>query len=99
MLTLRCENAPLAHSSRPRWALAFLLSLAQVSGCSHSSPPAIPALPPLPREGAAAPPRVNGAIGSPEALPPADVAYGAQGDTAAGSPGQTLSSEQGPGNI
>ena len=74
------------------------LSLAQISRCSHPTPPAIPALPLLPHEGAAAPPRVNGAIGSPEALPPAEVAYGAATSAARVTANRALS-ERGPGNI
>jgi general secretion pathway protein D len=99
MLKVRRENAPLAYRRWPRWLLAFLLSLAQISRCSHPTPSAIPALPLLPHEGAAAPPRVNGAIGSPEALPPAEVAYGADGRGGTEPSAQSRLSEQGPGNI
>jgi general secretion pathway protein D len=80
-------------------SLALLLGLAQISGCSHPSPPAIPALPPLPRGGAAAPPRINGAIGSPDALPSAQVAYGADDGIGGGSATQSRSSSAGPGDI
>lgn len=99
MLKLRRESAPLVHSRGSSRSLAFLLSLVQISGCSHPTPPAIPAMPPLPHAGAAAPPRVNGTIGSPEAVPPAEVAYGAANVGGSGSPGQSPSSEQHPGNI
>jgi general secretion pathway protein D len=98
MRKLRCRKAPFAHSRRPSWSLAFLLGVIQMSGCSRPSPPAIPALPPLPRGGAAAPPRINGAIGSPDALPPSDAAYGVVGGTGTGSSAQSRL-EQAPGNV
>jgi general secretion pathway protein D len=57
-----------------RWLLLF--GLAQLAACNHPSPPAIPALSPLPPGATAAPPRINGAVGAPDASPPAQVAYG-----------------------
>ncbi|HTI83003.1 MAG TPA: secretin N-terminal domain-containing protein [Acetobacteraceae bacterium] len=54
------------------------------------------ALPSLPETTAGAPPRVNGNVGSPQGLPPAELSYGTrqQQASAAGSPGN-----QGPGDI
>ena len=68
---------------RPHWSLAFLLALAQFAGCSRPSPPAIAASPSLPGGVTSAPARVNGAIGSPGDLPPAQVAYGQAGEASA----------------
>ncbi len=61
-----------------RWqrSLTCLLGLMPISGCNHPSSPAIPALSPLPNGATAAPPRINGAIGAPDALLPAGVSYG-----------------------
>jgi general secretion pathway protein D len=60
-----------------RWrSLILLLGVIQISGCNHPSPPAIPALSPLPSGATAAPPRINGAVGVPDALPPAGTSYG-----------------------
>jgi general secretion pathway protein D len=61
-----------------RWqrSLILLLGLTPISGCNPPSPPAIPALPSLPGGATAAPPRINGSIGAPDALPPAGVSYG-----------------------
>ena len=98
MPKLRRRKAPLAHSRRPGWSLAILLGVIQMSGCSRPSPPAIPALPPLPRGGAAAPPRINGTIGSPDALPPSEAAYGAVGGAGAAPSAQSRAA-QGPGNV
>jgi general secretion pathway protein D len=77
------------------------MGVVELSGCSHPSPPAIPALPPLPRSGEAAPPRINSRIGSPDALPPAQVAYGRDGSTAEGGGpgGQIRSSQDAAGDI
>jgi general secretion pathway protein D len=79
---------------RSRRSLAFLFGLVQISACSHPSPPAIPAALPLPN-GGAAPPRVNGAIGAPDALPPAQTAYGRAGEP----PSQSPAVEPGPGDV
>lgn len=59
-----------------RRCLAVFLSLAPLVGCNHPSPPAIAALPPLPGGATRAPSRINGSVGSPEALPPPQVSYG-----------------------
>ena len=80
--------------SLPR-ALTLLLGLIQVFGCTHVPPPAIPALSPLPNGATAAPPRINGAVGTPDALPPAQIAYGRQ-DQPSPEPSAT---EAGTGNI
>jgi general secretion pathway protein D len=85
----------IARKKRSCRELALLLALVQVFGCNRPSPPAIPALSPLPNGGAAAPPRINGAVGSPEALPPAQTAYG----SAATPPVPAAPAEQGPGDI
>ena len=69
-----------------RW-LTVLLGLAPLVGCNHPSPPAIQALSPLPPGATAAAPRINGSVGSPEALPPPQVAYGAPANTQTGQPG------------
>jgi general secretion pathway protein D len=61
-------------------SLALLLGLIELAGCNHPSPPAIPALSRLPNGGAAAPPRINGSIGTPDAVPPAQISYGASGE-------------------
>ncbi|MDR3529067.1 MAG: secretin N-terminal domain-containing protein, partial [Rhodopila sp.] len=79
-----------------RRALALLLGLVQMSACNHPSPPAIPALSPLPNGGNAAPPRVNGSVGAPDALPPAEVSYGRAGEPASA---QNPAVEQREGDI
>jgi general secretion pathway protein D len=93
-------RANIVRKARASRSLALLLGLAQISGCTHPSPPAIPALPALPQQGASAPPRINGSVGSPQALPPAQVAYGASGGTGSGS-GSAGSNPaaRGPGDI
>jgi general secretion pathway protein D len=85
----------IVRTQRSRRSLAFLLGLVQVSACSHPSPPAIPASSPLPNAAAAAPPRANGAIGAPNALPPAQTAYGRAGEP----PSQRPAVEAGPGDV
>ena len=67
------------RTQRSRRSLALLLGLIQLAGCNPPSPPAIPALAPLPGGASAAPPRINGSVGSPNTPPPADVAYGRDG--------------------
>jgi general secretion pathway protein D len=94
-----CGHAPLVRKRRSIRSLAFILGVVQISGCTQPSPPAIPALPPLARGGEAAPPRINGSVGSPNALPPAEVTYGTNGGAGAGSAGQSPSSGQGAGDI
>ena len=93
---MRANIVRKAPSSR---SLALLLGLAQISGCSHPSPPAIPALPPLPRDGAAAPPRIDGSIGSPNALPPAQIAYGGANGAGSAAGGPGTASAPGPGDV
>jgi general secretion pathway protein D len=77
-------------------SLAMLLGLLALPACNHPSPPAIPALAPLPNGGASAPPRINGTVGAPDALPPPELAYGR--DTAA-SAAQRPEAAQDPGDI
>ncbi len=86
----------IVRKQRSRQSLALLLGLLGVAGCNHPSPPAIPALAELPNGGAAAPPRINGAVGSTDSLSQEQVAYGR--DTEPSSP-QNPASEQGPGDI
>jgi general secretion pathway protein D len=57
-------------------SLQVLLGFIQLCACTHPSPPAIPGLSPLPDGGGVAAPRIDGSIGAPNALPPAQVAYG-----------------------
>src|ERR1700742_987246 len=66
------------RSFTPARSVALVLGLIQVAGCTRPSPPAISALSPLPNGATAAPPRINGSVGSPNALPPAQFAYGRQ---------------------
>jgi general secretion pathway protein D len=94
------EMGPITlRNRRSSRSLALLLGLAQLTGCSHPSPPAIPAMEPLPSGGAAAPPRVNGRIGAPNALPPAVVGYGSTGGAAAGGAGPAGTTEPGAGDV
>jgi general secretion pathway protein D len=65
-----------------RWLVLFALT--HLPGCNHPSPAAIPELSPLPPGATAAPPRINGAVGAPDALPPAQFAYGS--DSGQGAP-------------
>jgi general secretion pathway protein D len=60
---------------------AFVVGVTQLAGCTHPSPQAIPALSPLPNSVTSASPRLNGAIGSVVALPPAQVIYGQAGES------------------
>jgi general secretion pathway protein D len=76
-------------------SLTFLLGLIQIVGCTHTLPPAIPALSPLPNGATAAPPRINGAVGTPDALAPPQIAYGRQDQP----PSEPPATEAGPGNI
>jgi general secretion pathway protein D len=75
------------------------LVLAQVAGCTHPSPPAIPALSALPPGATAAPPRINGAVGAPDALPPPQVAYGAGTAGSSGPGAQAGGGEASAGDI
>ncbi|HQT75524.1 MAG: type II secretion system protein GspD [Rhodospirillales bacterium 20-64-7] len=61
---------------RPGLTVALALSTLPLSGCNPPPKPAVAALQPLPSGGQAAPPRVNGAVGTPDALPPAQFGYG-----------------------
>jgi general secretion pathway protein D len=76
-------------------SLTLLLGLIQIVGCTHTPPPAIPALSPLPNGATAAPPRINGAVGTPDALAPPQIAYGRQDQP----PSEPPATEAGPGNI
>ncbi|HEY0181869.1 MAG TPA: type II secretion system secretin GspD [Rhodopila sp.] len=86
------QNILRRRSSR---SLALMLGLVQMSSCSHPTPPAIPSLSALPSAAAAAPPRVNGTIGAPDALPPAQTAYGRDSEPTRQGP----TPESGPGDI
>jgi general secretion pathway protein D len=93
-------RANIVRKARASRSLALLLGLAQISGCTHPSPPAIPALPQLPQQGASAPPRINGSVGSPQALPPAQLAYGGSGGAGGGTGSAGANpATQGPGDI
>jgi general secretion pathway protein D len=85
----------IVRTQRSRQLLAFLLGLVHLSSCSHPQPPAIPALSALPGGTTAAPPRINGTVGSPGALPPALTAYGRTGEP----PAQGPAIAPGPGDI
>jgi general secretion pathway protein D len=74
---------------------AVLFGLITLTGCNRPSPPAIPALTELPSGASAAPPRLNGAVGSPNALPPPQVSFGKQNETSV----QPPAAEPGPGDI
>ena len=69
--------------------LLLLLLLGCVIGCERAEQPAIPALPELPGNPAAAPPRINSSVGAPQATPPAQISYGASDQPAIsrGAPG------------
>ncbi len=77
-------RSTIVRKRRAGRSLAFFLGLI-ITGCNRPSPPAIQALSPLPSGGAAAPARVNGAIGATESTPPAQVAYGTSLATSASS--------------
>jgi len=78
-----------------KWRVLAVLAVAWLASCQHPETPTIMTLPPLPETTAGAPPRVNGNVGSPQGLPPAELSYGTpQQASAAGSPGN-----QGPGDI
>lgn len=85
----------IARGRRSRRLAPFVVGLIQLAGCTHPLPPAIPALSPLPNVVTSASPRVNGAIGSVAALPPAQVTYGRVGEL---SP-QSAIPEQGQGDV
>lgn len=50
--------------------------LSALLGCEHAEEPAVQALSDLPGSPVAAPARVNGNVGAPQAMPPAQVSYG-----------------------
>ena len=64
-------------------ARSRLLVLIMLAGCHRPEEPAIPALSELPGVTSVAPARVNGSVGSPEALPPSSVSYGTVGGVVA----------------
>jgi general secretion pathway protein D len=66
---------PKSSADRFRWVLGVLLSVA-LSGCTRPAVPVVTALPALPVETAAAPPRINGNVGSPQGLPSATFSFG-----------------------
>jgi general secretion pathway protein D len=80
---------------RPFLTLVALLSGFGLAGCNKPSQPAIPALSPLPNGTTAAPPRIDGAVGSPDAVPPAESSFGRLDQASMPSPG----GDEGPGNI
>ena len=80
-------------SHRAAW---LLLGLLQIPACTNPSPPAIPALRGLPNEGPAAPPRIDSAVGSPDAPLSPQIAYGRPGDAAPATNGAV---SQEPGDI
>ncbi len=72
-----------------------VLAAAWLAGCQHPETPTITTLPPLPEATAGAQPRVNGNVGSPQGLPPAELSYGTPQQAAlAGGAGN-----EGPGDI
>jgi general secretion pathway protein D len=81
--------------------LGMLLGFAQLAGCSAPSRPAISALPPLPHGAIAAPPRINGAVGTPDALPAPQVSYGTPAQAAVPGGGAVAGGAAGqpPGDI
>ena len=83
------------RNRRARRSFLFICSLIELTGCNRPSPPAIPALSPLPNGTTAAAPRVNGAIGSPDELPPSQVSFGRPDQPAA----QSAQPAPGPGDI
>jgi len=75
----------IGHTNRSRGILratSAVLLFSPLLGCSHPSAPAIPALSPLPALATASPPRINGSVGAPDALPPPQIAYGSVGQAA-----------------
>lgn len=79
------------------WTIAGLAVcglLGLLAGCEHAEQPAIHELAPLPGATAAAPSRVNGGVGTPEATPPAQVSVGTPPlPTAPGAPGAPQSGD------
>jgi general secretion pathway protein D len=85
----------IVRTQRSRRLLALPLGLVHLSSCSPLQAPAVPALSALPNGTTAAPPRINGTVGSPEALPPALTVYGHTGEP----PAQSPATAPGPGDI
>ena len=52
------------------------LLVATLLGCQHPESPMVTGLPTLPAETGTAPPRINGNVGAPKTLPPAQVSFG-----------------------
>jgi general secretion pathway protein D len=73
----------------------LLLLLVVLSGCERPEQPSILALSDLPGAPNAAPARINGSVGAPQAAPPAQIAYGTQSDPTL----PTQSGTQQPGDI
>ncbi|HEX2939981.1 MAG TPA: type II secretion system protein GspD, partial [Rhodopila sp.] len=71
---------------RPGLAVALALGTFPLSGCNPPPKPAVAALQPLPSGGQVAPPRVNGSVGAPDALPPPQFGYGTAAPPAARGP-------------
>ena len=71
---------------RRRLSLILVPGVIALSGCNPPSPPAIPALSPLPNGTTAAPARISGAIGATDALPSAGISYGRDGAASANAP-------------
>jgi general secretion pathway protein D len=63
------------HSGHVRRAVAVLV-VAWLAGCQHAEEPTVAMLPALPPATEGAAPRVNGTVGSPKGLPPAEFSYG-----------------------
>src|SRR3954447_8445756 len=73
----------LALGLPPLQSFALLIAIV---GCTPASDPAIPALAELPDSTVAAPPRLNGNVGAPEATPPPQIAYGTAPASAGAAP-------------
>ena len=65
-------------SARALSPLIFLLGV--LLGCERAEQAAVPALSELPGTPIAAPPRINGDVGAPQATSPAQISYGNPGD-------------------
>jgi general secretion pathway protein D len=65
---------------------ATLAALTALAGCSPAVKPALEPLPPLSTDAGAASPRINGNVGAPNAIPPAQVSYGTTRTAAAAAP-------------
>jgi general secretion pathway protein D len=75
--------------------IAIFLAVALVSSCNSPARPAISPLSPLPNGGMASPPRIDGTIGAPDALPAPQVSHGVPMQNA--SPGGNAA--QAPGDV